>query len=221
MNVAGNMQISLCNVTTVTYLGIIFDSRMLMDQQVSSLVKSCFYQLKSISRIRKYLTHEAATKVIHAFISSKLDYGNSLLSGLPKYQLNRLQRIQNTAARIVTRINKYDHISPVLYNLHWLPVAKRIVFEILTLVYRCLNNVAPGYLCDFIIPYKPVRALRSTNELLLCVPKIRTKTYGARAFCFIAPSLWNSLPLVVKQSKSYDTFKQTLKTHLFNHELGN
>ena len=95
------------------------------------------------------------------------------------------------------------------------------MFKILTLVYRCLNNVAPGYLCDFILPYKPVPVLRSSNELLLCVPNIRTKTYGARAFSFIAPSLWNSLPITVKQSESYDIFKKTLKTHLFNHELGN
>ena len=92
------------------------------------------------------LSKESTEILIHAFVSSKLDHCNSLLYGLPAYQLAKLQVLQNTAARVVSLTRKYDHITPVLESLHWLPVKFRIVFKVLLLVYKALNGMAPPYL---------------------------------------------------------------------------
>ena len=106
----------------VRNLGVLFDCEMSMKNQINSVVKSCNFQLRSVGKIREYLTSEAATNLIHAFVSSRLDYGNSLLAGLPDTEISKFQKVQNTAARILTRTKKYDSISPVLKELHWLKV---------------------------------------------------------------------------------------------------
>ena len=195
-------------------LGALFDKHMNLSDHITNLVRSCNFQLRCIGRARKYLTHEAAEKVIHAFISSRIDCGNSLIYNLPAYQIERVQRIQNTAARILTLTKKYDRISPILISLHWLPVEQRIKFKILTLTYKCLHNLAPKYLEELIKPYEPVRNLRSSDKLLLEVPKTRLKTFGDRSFSKAAPTLWNSLPLDIRSSDSLDSFKTQLKTYL-------
>ena len=101
-----------------------FDSCMQMKALVNSVVMSCHHQLRKIGNIRTYLSTEAATNVIHAFISGRLDYANSLLIGLPDSEIKKLQRIQNNAARILTRTSKYDHITTVLKDIHWLTMRK-------------------------------------------------------------------------------------------------
>ena len=103
---------------------------MCFDGHVKHLFKSSFYHLRNLSRIRKYLTKESTAVAVHAFVTSKLDYCNSVLFGLPKYQLKKLQYVQNTAARIVSQVGKFEHITPVLLDLHWLPVHYRIMFKI-------------------------------------------------------------------------------------------
>jgi hypothetical protein len=200
---------------TAKNLGATFDATMTQSKHVTELVKSCNFHLRSIGQARRFLTQDATTKVIHAFISSRLDYCNSLLYGLPDYQIARLQRVQNTAARIVTKTRKFDHISPVLESLHWLPVGKRIDFKILCLTYKCIHGLAPKYLADLINSYQPVRPLRSSEQLLLTEPKTRLKSYGDRSFSKAAPKLWNSLPLALRASNSLDLFKENLKTYLF------
>jgi hypothetical protein len=197
-------------------LGATFDDTLCLAPHVTSIVKSCNFQLRSIGQARKYLTHDATEKVIHAFVSSRLDSGNSLLYGLPDYQIKRIQRLQNTAARILTRTRKHEHITPILRQLHWLPIEKRIQFKILTLTYKCLHNLAPSYLSDLIEPYCPSRTLRSSDQLLLKVPKTRLKSYGDRSFSKASPTLWNALPCNIRSCDTLDNFKSTLKTHLFN-----
>ena len=213
-----SLSIGGCNVQpskSVRNLGVHFDNSMLMDEHVTTVVRKCNYQLRSIGRIRQYLTHEAASNLIHAFISSRLDYSNALLSGLPDTLISRLQKIQNTAARILTKTKKYDHISPILEELHWLSIEKRIDFKILLLTYKCLNNLAPSYLCELIEVYQPGRALRSGNDYKLTVPRTRLKTYGDRAFSYRAPVLWNSLPYHIQCASTVDAFKSKLKAFLF------
>lgn len=107
-------------------------------------------QLINISKIRKYLTEETTEILVHAFVSSKLDYCNSLLYGLPKHMISSLQSVQNTAARIVTLTKKFDHITPVLIQLHWLPVHFQILFKVLLLVYKALNGMAPLYIMELL-----------------------------------------------------------------------
>ena len=213
-----SLRIGECVVTasnTAKNLGATFDASLSMGDHITSIVKSCNYQLRSIGQARRYLTDDATEKVLHAFISSRLDNGNSLLYGLPDYQIKRLQRIQNTAARILTRTKKFEHISPVIRSLHWLPVLKRIEFKILLLTYKCIHNLAPSYLKELLEPYHPSRSLRSADQLLLRVPKTRLKTYGDRSFSKAAPTLWNGLPLSVRECDSLESFKSSLKKHLF------
>ena len=116
--------------SSATNLGVILDECCNMVEHVNKICKTSYYHLRNISKIRKYLTEETTEILVHAFVSSKLDYCNSLLYGLPKHMISSLQSVQNTAARIVTLTKKFDHITPVLIQLHWLPVHFRILFKV-------------------------------------------------------------------------------------------
>ena len=110
---------------------------------MAALSRSCFFQLRQLRSIKQSLSLEATTKFLHAFISSRLDYCNSLLAGVSGQLLHRLQVMQNATARLVTGATKYDLMTPVLRSLHWLPVQQRIAFKTAVTVYKCLNGLAP------------------------------------------------------------------------------
>lgn len=133
---------------------------------------------------------------------------------LPAYTIKKLQHVQNAAALLVTLTKKHDHITPVLFNLHWLLVNQRIIFKILLITYKALNNLAPSYICDLLTSYTPSRQLRSSSKHLLVSPSYNLKTYGARSFSVAAPSLWNALPSEIRNAQSVSVFKSRLKTFL-------
>ena len=164
--------------TSCRNLGVIFDRNIALDKHISSVCRSTLYHLRSIGSIRYLITQEAAAQLVHSLVTSRLDYCNSLLYGLPDSLLSRLQRVQNVAARIVTRAKKFDHMQPILRDLHWLPVKYRIVFKVLLLTYRALHGTAPAYLAELLSSYHQTRTLRSSSQMLLCVPKTKLKTYG-------------------------------------------
>ena len=211
----GQSMITVGVKNSVRNLGAVFDSHLSMHQHVQTICKNAHYHLRQISEISHLLTKDATECMVHAFITSRLDYVNSLLYGLPSRQINRLQGIQNTAARIVSRTRKYDHITPVLQDLHWLPVRFRIEYKILLFVYKAMNDLGPSYLKEVLVPYKPQRTLRSGTQGLLKVPASNMVTVGDRAFSKAGPVLWNVLPSHIRDIKSLDAFKQSLKTHLF------
>ena len=124
----------------VRNLGMIFDNSISMDTHINQVCKTAFYHIHNIRRISKYLSQESLKTLVHAFVMSRLDYCNSLLYGLPKYRISKLQQVQNAAARLITNTRKYDHITPALYNLHWLPVFYRIYFKILIITFKALYN---------------------------------------------------------------------------------
>ena len=186
-----------------------------MISQINSISKSGTFALRNIGRISKYLSPADHEKLVHAFITSRLDSWNSLLFGLPVTHLNKLQRLQNSAARLITRTKKDQHITPVLHSLHWLPVTSRITYKLLLITYKALNGLAPSYITELLHSYQPKRTLRSSNAQLLTVPPSRTCCYGDRAFSVCSPKLWNSLPLHVKTSGTLSIFKSRLKTFLF------
>ena len=184
--------------------------------QVNSICKSAFFHLRNISRIQKYQSRTATERLIHAFVTFKLDSYNSLLYGLPKYCIQKLQSVLNAAARLLTYTFKYDHITPVLAELHWLPAEKRIIFKIgLLLTYKALHSQAPTYISELLVPYKPARTLRSSSALLLKQHKYNLKNYGYRQFQVSAPCLRNSLPKSIKSASSVNSFKSKLKTYLY------
>jgi hypothetical protein len=203
--------------SAVKNLGVILDNTLSMKQHISSVSRTCYFQLRRIATIRKYLTTDATAKLVTSTILTRLDYCNSLLAGLPSSSISRLQRIQNCSARLVLRRKKIDHITPLLKQLHWLPVSDRIIYKINTLTYKCIHKLAPTYLSDCISLYTPSRALRSSSDpLKLNTPHTKLKTAGQRTFTFQAPTNWNTLPLPLRQQQSLDSFKNGLKTFLFH-----
>ena len=155
--------------------------------------------------------------LVHAHVMSRLDYCNGILFGLPDNQIQKLQRVQNAAGRLITRAKKHDHVSPILYQLHWLPIRYRIQFKILSLVFLCINDLAPSYLQELLVQYRPSRNLRSQSKSLLVSHSLRINTqfYGARSFQSLAPELWNNIPDKIKTSETIDQLKAALKTHYF------
>ena len=122
-------------------LGVIFQSDMSMDKHISFVVKTCFHQFREFRHIRSFIPKSAAIIFANAFIHSRIDYCNSLFYGLPKYSINRLQKIQNSVARIVTRTSRSSHITPILKSLHWLPVQYRINFKLC-----CITHIVLSYI---------------------------------------------------------------------------
>ena len=200
---------------TARNIGAIFDSHMLMRDHISQVCKGAWHHLKQIGQIRDYLDPDAAATLMHSFVTSRLDNFNSLLYGVPSNQIVKLQRVQNAAARIVTRSRKSEHITPVLRKLHWLPVIKRIDYKILLLTFKALRGLAPKYIQDLIKVSSKSRCLRSNTQNLLIVPKTSLARYGDRSFSFAAPSLWNKLPAECREAKTLDSFKARQKTFLF------
>ena len=150
-------------------LGVIFDSTMTLKPHISNIVRVSSFHIRNISRIRKYLNQSAAEQIIHAFVKSRLDNGNALFYGLPQNQISRLQHIQNTAARVVTLSRKSSHITPILKELHWLPVSQRIVFKLMLIVHKSVNNIAPIYISELLKVYTPSRNLCSSNIVCLFI----------------------------------------------------
>ena len=138
-------------------------------------VKSANYHLRNIGRIRKYLTEESTKSAVISLVTSRFDYCNGLLCGI-HVLICKLQRVQNNAARVVTFTKKHDHITPVLKELHWLPVRKGIEFKILLLAYKCLHGTASTYLREMLKEYVPTRTLRSAFKNLLCELRTNMKT---------------------------------------------
>ena len=203
--------------TSCKSLGVMLDNHMAMDVQIQNVCKSTLYHIRNISAIRQLIPQSAAAALVHSLVTSRLDYCNSLLYGVPACKLQQLQRVQNIAARVVTltRCSPENHITPVLKSLHWLPIKIRIDFKILLLTYKCVNSLAPEYLCNLVTKKKCPRPLRSEKLELLKVPKTRLKTYGDRSFKYAAAVEWNKLPLKVRESPSVSCFKTNLKTYLF------
>ena len=199
----------------VRNIGVWFDKTLNMEKHINMTCKSAFYHLRNIAAIRKFISSKDCETLIHAFIRSKIDYCNSLLSGLPAQQLKKLQHVQNSAARLLTLSKKHEHITPILQDLHWLPISERINYKIILLTFKALNNMAPEYLKELLHRYTPKRQLRSSTKNLLEVPKFNMKSYGQRSFSVRAPQLWNNLPEHIKNCSNINTFKKYLKTFLF------
>ena len=169
-----------------------------------------------IGQIRKYLDRKMTERLVHAFVTSRLDANNSLLYGLPNSAISKLQRVQNSAVRLVIGAKGCNVNRVRRDELHWLSIKDRITFKILLLTYKSLHGLAPPYITDLLTVYKPSRSLRSSSQIQLIPPRnISNVYYGERAFSTSAPKLWNTLPRDIRNAKSLAIFKKQLKTHLF------
>ncbi len=142
--------------------------------------------------------------------------------GLPHYLLQRLQYVQNAAARLIAQKRKYDHVTQQIRKvLHWLPMKHRIDFKVLVQAYKAQHNLSPAYLSELITPYRPRRFRSSCDENRLVEHRTNINHYhlkicfGDRAFQNAAPKLLNELPMFIRQCESLAKFKHHLKTYLF------
>lgn len=189
-------------------LGVKIDSPLTFSPQISSIVSGSYKLIFNVGKIRKYLTINDIKCLVNAIVVSRIDNCNSVLYGLPEYEINRLQMLQNSCARLIYNRKKHDHVSDLLLELHWLPIQQRIVFKILLFVFKVFINAAPLYLTD---------CLKITNleNRILFIPKTKT-SYGDRAFSNSAPRLWNALPYFIRMCPTLSSFKSQLKHHLFS-----
>ena len=139
-----------------------------------------------------------------------------MLSFLAPQNLDRLQKVQNNAARLIYRSSKFNHVTSLLYTLHWLPIEKRIDFKLASLCFKSLNGSAPTYLSDLIYFYTPSRQLRSSADTrVFRITSFRTKSSGQRSFSYQVPTTWNKLPASIRHACSVSSFKSSMKTFLF------
>ena len=201
----------------VRNLGVTFTDSFDMNVHINNICRSAYCELRKISSVRHLLTTDATINLVCCYVLSKLDYCNSLLSNLSKYQINKLQKVQNSAARLVYRIKKYEHIQPYLKELHWLPISARIKYKLSSLCYKSLTDSKfPSYLSEQLNVYVPSRNLRSSGDSRIYkIPKTKTTSIGTRSFSFAGPSAWNALPSEVRHATSLYSFKKQLKTFLF------
>ena len=199
----------------VRNLGVVLDSNLSCSKHTDSISRSSHYHIRDIRRIRKLVPSSALVPLANALVSSRLDYCNSLFTGTSKSNLLKLQRIQNTLARAITQTPKYEHITPVLKNLHWLPINQRIDFKIGSIVYKVLHSDQPSYLRSLLTLQSHRHSTRSSDATTLTLSRTRT-TLGKRAFSVVGPRLWNSLPPSVHSAESLMIFRSRLKTYLFS-----
>ena len=189
-----------CKITTnssVKNLGVLLDQTLSMSSHVNTLCKNLNFQMRRISHIRNFINEPVAQKLVTSLILSRLDYCNSLLAGTTKELIYPLQKCQNNAARLILRGKKRDHVTPLLHQLHWLPVEYRIDYKIIILCFKVVNGLAPKYfqIDDHFRIYEPTRALRSSSDKTKFIETtFKYKRYGFRSFYHYSPHIWNKLP---------------------------
>jgi hypothetical protein len=214
----GDSDIKVSN--TVRNLGIIFDSELNLVAQAKAVTRSCFYQIRQLRSIRRLVSVDAAKTLVNSFISSRVDYCNSLYYGVNDGVHKKLQLVFNAAARLITGQRRSEHITRTLNDLHWLRVPQRVDYKIASITRRCMLGQGPQYLSDHLTPISSIQArshLRSADRGDLIVPKTRTAKAGGRGFRMSGPVVWNSLPLSLRNYElSCSNFRSKLKTHLYN-----
>ena len=162
-----------------------------------------------------YFTVNAVRTLVQATVTARLDYCNSIYTNLPMKSIHRLQITQNSDAHLISRTPRHEHVTHVLVQLHWLPIAKRCQFKILTMTYRALHHNAPTYICDMLNWYQPAGTLRSASTTSLVPNRNRTIRYGIRLLDTSSAELWNPLPDYIKSADTIITFKTYLNTYMF------
>ena len=188
-----------------------------MKAHVSNIARTCYFELRRLASIRRFLTSTATATLVSAFVLSRIDYCNSLLFCSTHDVTSHLQRMQNYAARVILRLQKSSSITIHLKSLHWLPVKVRSTYKIACLCYHCHSSTAPSYVTGM-LHRNPLhtRNTRSSSYTmpLLNRPAYSKATLGDRSFSF-ASSVWNSIPNDIRCAPSLSSFKSRLKTYLF------
>jgi len=201
----------------IRYLGVHLDENLTLSTHITKKCNTAMYGLHRIRNIRQVLSQEACETLVLGTVISHLDYANAIFIGLSDCQINKLQRVQNFAAKLVLKADRYSSATSALKILHWLPIKLRVKHKVLTLVWKCLHGLAPQYLKDTLtLDNRKRDNMRSgDNYQQLKVPLVRRETFANRSFDVAGPIWWNELPNLVKQASTVALFKQRLKTHLY------
>lgn len=208
---------SITRSDDVKYLGVYLDSGLTFKKQIATKCRAAMNGIRLIRNIRNYLTDEACKIAIQGLVISHLDYANVLYLKLPDASIKNLQRVQDMAAKLITKSRKYDSTSAALHHLHWLPIQKRIKHKALCFVYKCVvEQSAPAYLREKFQKFSQSKNLRSNSMVhRLKEPYAGKKTFADRAISVEGTKLWNKLPNHLKSIDEYDKFKKCLKTYLY------
>ena len=204
---------SLTAVESVKDLGVFIDSHMTYDTHISYLVSSCLSKLVQINRVKNSFDRETLKLIIASLVFSKMFYCSSVWSNTSYKNIQKLQLIQNFACKIITGARKYDHVAPLLKELNWLSVSDMLKVRDAVMVYKCINNLAPDYLCTKFKKRSSVHNHTTRNNSKLQIPLFKSAS-GQRTFSYRAVSLWNELDEVLKISTTVKSFKNLLKTSL-------
>ena len=197
-------------------LRALLDGTLFFDSHVDNVCRAAHFHITALRHIRNCIDYDTARTVASSMVGVRLDYCNSLLYGTSIGNLSKLQLVMNTLAWVVSGTRKRDHITPVLADLHWLPVASRIHFKIALQTYKTITTRKPEYLADLLSFQTAPRSLLSSSKMRLRVDVART-VFASRAFHHAAPSIWNALPAHLTDfSLSLESFKIKLKTFLYN-----
>ena len=190
-------------------LGVHLDPLLTFRSQISHVSSHCYQLLKSIGRIRNILSQNQIEILVHAVISSKIDYCNSVYYGINKNIISALQKVQNAAVRMIFKLKRRTSVSEYYKKLHWLKIEQRIYYKIILMVFKCANGIAPVQLTEKIIKFKNIDTL--TLNCMQCNSKS-----GRRSFSYIGPRLWNEVPIEIRKLSDLESFKSGLKTLLYN-----
>ena len=213
INVAGDL---IVRSEVIRYLGVWLNSTLNFKTHVTKKCKVAMLNFLRIRSIHHLLTEDATSSLVLSLCVSHLDYCNSVLYGLPDITISKMQKIQSMCAHLVLRKHKWDSATACLATLHWLPVKQHITFKICVLTYKLLHKQGPQYLQDMLQYRTPNRRLRSAlDNSLLVIPRTKLKTFANRSFSVAAPTTWNALPKHIRDTLDLLSFKQALKTHLY------
>ena len=202
--------------STIRNLGVILDSEITLNPQINDVCRLSYYHLRRVNKIRKYLTEYAVKTLVQALVTSRTDYCNGIYFGLPAKYTRKLQLVQNASARVIAKIKRREHITPVLRDLHWLPIQKRSQYKMMVLVFNALYKHGPTYITEYLNWYTPSRTLRSMNTPTLTPIRSRSITVHKRLLQGGCSELWNCLPNSIRCTKTFSAFKKQLKTYFFN-----
>jgi hypothetical protein len=216
LNIA-SVRVGGCQVKCVDHvrdLGVYMTNTLNFDHHIQKKCQIAHVQLRNLKQIRRHLSQKSTESLVHGLVHSHIDFCNGLFADIPSYQIDKLQRVQNHAARLVTNASFDQPSANLLKQLHWLPVRARIMFKIIVTVFRIVNNTSPNYLKEMFLQSKSRYRLRSRSDRNFIVPRRRTKL-ADRSLAVVGPKLWNELPNDLKNICSELEFRRKLKTHLF------
>ena len=200
----------------VRNLGYIMHKFLKNGSHINKLTSTCYCMLWDIAKVSSNMDKRTAQLIMQALVLSCPDYCNLLLAGTTKYQLVKLQLIQNMGCQVICNLKKNNHVTPSMKGLHWLRIWERILYKLFLLVYKCQNGLSPGYLSDGLPSKIHSRALRSSTSNAIPPAHFKNNQCHRSSFSSAGPMAWNLLLSAVKTCHPIETFKSSLKTHLFN-----